>query len=59
MDRQELIRTLAAMTEVEYRDLALEARGVDDNDIRSIITRELTRAPALNSDAIAHDALDR
>ncbi len=60
MDRQELVRVLATMTEGEYRDLTLEARGVDDTDVRSIILRELNKTLALNdSDGLTRQALDR
>jgi len=50
---------LAALTEGEYRDLTLEARGADDTDVRAIILRELNKPLPLNSDALARQALDR
>jgi len=43
MDRRELVRVLATLTDQEYRDVTTEARGDDDTDIRAVIARELNR----------------
>ena len=60
MDRRELVRVLATMTDAEYRDLTAEARGVDNTDIRAVISRELNKPLALNdTDGLTRHALDR
>jgi hypothetical protein len=48
------------MTDAEYRDLTAEARGVDNTDIRAVISRELNKPLALNdTDGLTRHALDR
>lgn len=57
MNRDELVNALAAMTDDELNTVLGEARGVDDRDVKALILRELSRPPALNSDAIERQAL--
>lgn len=58
MNREELVRILSSMTNAEFSELAAEARGVDDSDIRNVIVRELQHPIALASDEIKHRAID-
>lgn len=57
MTYDELIKQLALLTDAEFEQVASQARGVDDSDIRAVIVRELQRQPALNSDEIDRRAL--
>ena len=43
MDRRELTRVLASLTEDEYQQVTAEARGGDTPDVKAVILRELAR----------------
>jgi hypothetical protein len=49
MDRTDLVRTLAAMTDDEYRDVTTEARGdADPRTAAAQIFRDLLNPPTTN-----------
>ncbi|KUI42316.1 hypothetical protein AU197_14475 [Mycobacterium sp. IS-1590] len=59
MDRRELTRILASLTDSEFGELVTEARTGLTVDVKSLIERELAKDPnALNnSDALTRAAL--
>ena len=45
MDRHELIRILASMSDAEFAEVIAEARGAGPVDVKELIEREIARFP--------------